>query len=153
MLPHKHAIISATIGATAWVVSGDSVVLATALAAGVLPDVDHVLDYAYLRWRGGHRLILLLHGYEYVFLGAAMAFTSGNAIAAIATLSYLVHLLADQLENQTRWPGYLLLFRIWHQFRIEAISTAPEAAMRGRDDDVRRLQEWWLRRFRRSERA
>lgn len=153
MLPHKHAIISATIGATAWVVSGDSVVFATALAAGVLPDVDHVVDYAYLRRRGGHRLILLLHGYEYAILGAAIALMSGNPVAGVATLSYLVHLLADQLENRTRWPGYWLLFRARHRFRIEAISTAPEAAMRGRDDDVRRLQKWWLRGLRRSERA
>lgn len=153
MLPHRHAIISATVGATAWAVSGDAVLFAAAFAAGVLPDVDHIVDYTFLQRRGGHRLILPLHGYEYALLGAVFALMSGNPVAGVATLSYLVHLLADQLENRTRWPGYLLLFRAWHGFRIEVISTAPEAAMRGRDDDIRRLQKLWLRGLRRNERA
>lgn len=153
MLPHKHALYSATIGSTAWAVSGDPTLLGAAVIAGVLPDVDHVVDYAYLRRFGGHRLILPLHGYEYALLGGVFALIGGNMLIGVAALSYLVHLLADQLENATRRPGYSLLFRAWHRFRIDAISTAPEAAIRGRDDDVRRLQELWSRGIGRSERA
>lgn len=153
MLPHKHAIVSATIGSAAWVMSGDPTFLGAAVIAGVLPDVDHLADYAYLRRYGGHRLILPLHGYEYALLGVVFALLSGNTLVSVATVSYLVHLLADQLENATRRPGYSLLFRAWYRFRIEAISTAPEAAKRGREDDVRRLQQLWLRGIGRRESA
>lgn len=153
MLPHKHAILSTSIGAAAWAASGDPALLGMAFVCGVMPDVDHIVDYAYLARFEGHRLILPLHGYEYVILGSAIALMSGSTLFTVATLSYLMHLLADQLENRTRLPGYSLLFRAWHSFRIEAISTAPEAAIRGREDDVRRLQKLWLRSMRRIERV
>lgn len=143
MLPHRHAVISATVGAVAWAQSGDPLAFAAAVAAGIVPDVDHFADYVYFHRRGGHRLILPLHGYEYAALGGGMALISGNQVLAVAVLSYLIHLLADQLENKTRLFGYSLLFRAGHRFRVEAISTMPEAAMRGRDEDMRRLQKWF----------
>ncbi len=143
-------ILSATIGAAAWTVSGDPTTCAVAVVAGVLPDVDHLADYMYFRFRRGHRLILPLHGYEYAVLGIVSSLSSDDPIVLVATLSYLVHLFADQLENRTRPPAYWLLFRLWHRFRVESISAAPEAAMRGRVDDMRRIQKWWMHRVRRS---
>ena len=145
MLPHKHAIVSAAIGAVAWMVSGDPIGLPVAVAAGVLPDLDHVADYMYFRRWAAHRLILPLHGYEYALLGGGVVLISGNEIAAAATLCYLIHLLADQVENRTHVSGYWLIFRAWHRFRVEAISTVPEAAMRGREEDMRRLHQWLWR--------
>jgi hypothetical protein len=58
-----------------------------------------------------------------------------------------VHLLADQMENHTHRLGYSLLYRIRHRFRIEEISTVPEAAARGREEDMRSLRAL-LRRLR-----
>ena len=140
MLPQKHALMSTAIGALGWLATGDSRAGIAALVAGVLPDVDHIVDYAYFRWSGIHRLILPLHGYEYAALSAAAALAARNQVLGIASLSYLVHLLADQMENHTRLFGYSLLFRARHKFHIEAISTVPEAAARGREDDMRLLQ-------------
>jgi hypothetical protein len=136
MLPHKHAIISTTAGVIGWWTTGEPAAWLAALAAGVLPDVDHIIDYSYYRWRGEHRLVLPLHGYEFALLGAVIALQKGNKILAIAVLSYLIHLLADQSENRTRILGYSLLFRAWHRFRVEKLSTAPEAAIRGRMADI-----------------
>ena len=140
MLPHKHVIISATVGAAAWLASGQPVSFPLAVAAGVLPDVDHIADYAYFRRYGVHRLIMPLHAYELALLGAGLTLLGGNLIVAVVTLSYLIHLFADQLENQTHRLGYSLFFRARHRFRVQEISTVPEAAIRGREADMRLLR-------------
>jgi hypothetical protein len=146
MLPHKHALISAAVGAIGWWATGKPAAGAAALTAGVLPDIDHIVDYSYYRWQGEHRLILPLHAYELALLGTAIALLKSNKILGIAVLSYFIHLLADQAENRTHQLGYALLFRAWHRFRIEEISTVPEAAMRGRMEDMdllkRLLRRW-----------
>jgi hypothetical protein len=140
MLPHKHIAISVAVGAAAWWGTGDPVAGAASLATGVLPDVDHIIDYSYYRWRGEHRLILPLHAYEFALLGTVIALLESNNILGWAVLSYFIHLLADQSENRTHKLGYSLLFRAWHRFRIEDISTIPEAAIRGRMEDLELLK-------------
>jgi len=140
MVPQKHVLISTVIGAIGWWETGDIGACIAAIAAGVLPDIDHIADYSYYRWRGAHRLILPLHGYEYAVLGTIAALLTGHKILGIATVSYMVHLLADQVENHTHILGYSLLFRARHKFRIDEISTVPEAAKHGREDDMRSLQ-------------
>lgn len=145
MLPHKHAAVSVVVGAGAWMLTGSAASGAAALIAGVFPDIDHIADYLYYRRRGEHRLILPLHGYEYVFLGGWLVSVTESPVIAAATISYLVHLLADQLENRTRWFGYSLLFRALYDFRIERISSVPDAAVQGRLDDLQRLQRWMPR--------
>jgi hypothetical protein len=140
MVPQKHALISTAIGAIGWWQTGDIRVCIAAITAGVLPDADHIVDYSYYRWRGRHRLILPLHGYEYAVLSAIAALLTYNHILGVATISYMVHLLADQLENHTHRLGYSVLYRIRHRFRIEEISTVPDAAARGREEDMRALQ-------------
>lgn len=145
MLTHKHALISAAIGGLAWWQTGDPAAGAAALVAGILADADHVADYAYYRWRGEHKLILPLHGYEYALVGAGLALAGGSHLTAVAVLSYLLHLLADQLENRTHRLGYSLLFRAWHRFKIEEISSIPEAAIRGRETDIKQLRHLFQR--------
>jgi hypothetical protein len=140
MLPHKHALISATVGAVGWWATGEPAACVAALITGVLPDIDHIIDYSYYRWRGDHRLILPLHGYEFALLGTVVALLAGDNVLGIAALSYFIHLLADQSENRTRTLGYSLLFRAWYRFRVEDISTVPEAAIRGRMEDMDAIQ-------------
>lgn len=146
MLPHKHIIISAVVGAAGWWITGKPAAGMAALTTGVLPDIDHVIDYSYYHRRGEHRLILPLHAYEFALLGTAIALQRRNKILGIAMLSYLIHLLADQFENRTHKLGYSLLFRAWNRFRIEDISVVPEAAIQGRLEDMKllkRLAESW----------
>ena len=145
MLTHKHALISAAIGGLAWWRTGDPATGAAALAAGILADADHVADYAYYRWRGEHRLILPLHGYEHALTGAGLALAFGSHLMGVAVISYLIHLLADQLENHTHRFGYSFLFRAWHRFQIEEISLIPEAAIRGREADIKHLRQMFQR--------
>lgn len=145
MLTHKHAMISAAIGALAWWRTGDPATCAAALAAGILPDADHIADYACYRWDGEHRLILPLHGYEHAIVGGGFALIRGGRLRRTAVLSYLIHLLADQMENRTHKLGYSLLFRAWHRFQIEEISSIPEDAIRGREADMRLLRKIFRR--------
>lgn len=139
MLPHKHLAISTIVGAAAWWQTGTAAAMGAALAGGVLPDLDHVVDYAYYYWRRKHRLILPLHGYEYAVVGLICAVLWSAPLIAVATLSYFIHLLADQVENQTNRFGYSILYRTWQRFRLEQISASPVAAARGREDDIRML--------------
>ena len=141
MLPHKHVLISTVIGAVGWWGTGEPAAVAAALAGGVLPDIDHVVDYSYYYWQREHRLILPLHAYEYAMLGAGVTLLTADAILGIAVLSYFIHLLADQAENRTRILGYFLLFRAWNHFQIERLSTVPEDAMRGRMGDINSLKK------------
>jgi hypothetical protein len=141
MLPHKHVAISTIVGAVAWWQLGTPAALGAALVTGVLPDLDHAVDYAYYHWHGEHRLILPLHGYEYAIAGAALALGGEAPLVGVAALSYFIHLLADQAENRTKRLGYSLLFRAWHRFRLDRISTVPEDAARGREDDLRMLRK------------
>jgi hypothetical protein len=140
MQPQKHAVLAFAVGGIGWWRTGQPAALVAALAAGLLPDVDHIADYSYWHWRGEHRLILPLHGYELALIGAVAAWRKGDKILGVAALSYLLHLLADQLENHTHALGYSLLFRFWHRFRIEQISTMPESAIRGRMADIDSLK-------------
>jgi len=133
-------MIAATIAAVGWWRTGRPTVAAAALAAGVLPDVDHLVDYAYYYLRRRHRLILPLHGYEYAAAAAGAALMRGSAPWGVAALSYLVHLLADQAENRTRPWGYSLICRAAHGFCIERISTMPADAKRGRMNDMAALK-------------
>ena len=140
MQPHKHIAISTLIGALAWWGTGKPAAGAAALVAGVLPDIDHIADYSYYYWRREHRLILPLHSLELAALGAGVALRNGDALLGVAALSYLVHLLADQLENRVHLLGYSLLFRASRRFRLRDLSTVPDSAERGRMDDLRMLK-------------
>ena len=108
-----------------WAFSGEPNALPAAVAAGVLPDADHLLDY-YLWWGRRERrfLFLLLHGWEYLIAGAAayMWFIREPWMLA-AVVGYGTQIGADQLLNGTRWYTYSLLGRALLGFRVDRIST------------------------------
>jgi hypothetical protein len=139
MLPHKHIAISAALGIAGWMNTGRPSALLYAIVPGVLPDIDHAVDYAYYGCFKEHRLILPLHGYEYVLLGSVVASGKKDKLLWLAMLSYLIHLLSDQAENKTKTLGYSLLYRLRHRFRLDEISTLPEDATRGRMADIQML--------------
>lgn len=139
MLPHKHLAISTVIGAVAWWQLDTPLAMGAALVTGVLPDLDHAVDYAYYYWRRRHRLILPFHGYEYALIMGVLAYIRKEPLLGVAAASYLIHLFADQAENSTKPFGYSLFYRAWHRFRLEQISSVPVDAARGREDDLRML--------------
>ena len=142
MLPHRHLLISAAVGMAGWVATRDKKAIPLAIGSGVLPDLDHGADYAWYALTGTHRLLLPLHGYEWsvpLFWWSYKRW--GAPLAVLTTLSYLCHLLADQVENQTKPGGYFFLYRLWRRFAMERISRDPVAGTRGRIEDIKRLQK------------
>ncbi len=139
MLPHKHLAVSTLLGVAGWLGTRKPSAIFYALVPGVLPDLDHAVDYAYYGLFREHRLIMPLHGYEYGVLAAMLAFAQKDKLLWLATFSYFIHLMADQAENKTKILGYSLLFRLLRRFRIEQISTLPEDAARGRMADIQML--------------
>jgi hypothetical protein len=97
---------------------------ATALAAGVLVDADHLVDYGLYRCSGQRRwLILPLHGWEY----GAILLTAGGAspwggLARAAALGLLLHLAVDQATNRPGHPAlYSVLYRLRHRFAADCL--------------------------------
>jgi hypothetical protein len=93
------------------------------IAAGVLPDADHLIDYYnwYVR-RAPDRLLLLLHGWEY--LAAAIViyiFIVTEPWMLAILLGYATQIAGDQLFNRPKWFTYFLIARAVNGFRWEGI--------------------------------
>lgn len=143
MLPHRHLILSSFVGLSGWITTRDRRALPLAIGSGTLPDLDHGADYLWFALRKEHRLILPLHGYEWLIpLWLWSRRRWGTRLAAVVTISYLVHLLADQYENQTRAPGYFFCFRFLHSFHLASISRNPIAGINGRVEDLEKIAKW-----------
>ena len=141
MLPHRHLFISTVVGIGGWVLCKDVRAIPASVASGTLADLDHCADYAWYGLFGEHRLLLPLHGYEWalpLFLWSRKRW--GNRMAWIITISYLVHLLADQVENQTKPLGYFFLYRLSKRFLLREISRSPVDGENGRLEDIEKLK-------------
>ena len=114
MGPIGHTAVSAGVGVGIWVTTGAEAAVPAALAAGVLPDVDHLWDYYnwYVR-RDRRNLFLVFHAWEYaaVVLPLALAMWPHPVLVA-AALGYVSHLAGDQVMNRpTPKAMYLILYR------------------------------------------
>ncbi len=118
-----HVAVSAAAGAVLWAATGDARTLPVAIGAGVLPDADHLLDYYnwYVR-RSYSRLILLLHGWEYLVAAVLIYFFAfrENWMLAVV-IGYATQIGADQLFNGVRWHTYSLIARAAQGFRASEV--------------------------------
>jgi hypothetical protein len=119
----QHLLASGAAGVVLWVATGEPITLPVAIAAGVLPDVDHVLDYynRYIR-RDWRRIYLILHGWEYFAAMVALYLAAFREpwVLAVA-LGYLTQIGGDQLHNGGRWFSYFLTGRALARFRSPVI--------------------------------
>lgn len=92
-----------------------------AIAAGVLPDGDHLLDYYFkfirhdLRYR-----FFLLHGWEYLIAGlVAYLFFVDEPWLLAAVAGYATQIVLDQISHyrETRPLAYFLTYRMLTGFR------------------------------------
>lgn len=141
MLPHRHLYISSIVGIGGWALTRDPVAIPAALISGTLPDLDHAADYLWYGLFREHRLLLPLHGYEWslpLFWLSSQSW--GIGIASVLTASYLIHLLADQVENQTKPLGYFFFYRLSNRFLLQEISRSPVDGANGRLEDFEKLK-------------
>ncbi len=95
-----------------------------AVGAGVLNDVDHLLDYHqwYIK-KDPRRLYLLLHAWEYAAAVAVFALVAGNhPVLLAAAAAHAGHLLGDLIANKPRGPlTYSLLYRAAARFERDRL--------------------------------
>lgn len=140
-------------GGVLWAVTGDALTLPIAIAAGVLPDADHALDYynRYVR-RDWRRIYLLLHGWEYFALAAVLyLFVFPEPWMLAVTLGYLMQIGADQIANRVRWFSYSLVARAVLRFDCKTIlpnetEDSYEALVRSVPLLGPRLRRWFAER-------
>ncbi|MCI0809073.1 MAG: metal-dependent hydrolase [Chloroflexi bacterium] len=118
LLPHT--ALSTAAGGLVWAITGEPASVPIAIAAGVLPDVDHLVDYyvKYVR-RDGRFQFLLLHGWEYLLAGLiAYVFFSQEPWLLAAVAGYATQIAGDQLSHdRARWNTYLVTARAINGFR------------------------------------
>ena len=116
---------SAPVAAGVWFFTGNIWYVALSLFLGFLVDVDHVIDYIreerkfnfkdlfVKSYKGDfEKLYVIFHGWEYIALAWAGALITGAPeFGVVFTVSYLVHMIPDQLMNNVKPLGYSILYR------------------------------------------
>lgn len=141
MMPRHHVLMSLGVGLVGWRYSRSLASLPLSLLAGTLVDLDHIVDYAWYALKGEHRFILPLHSYELVpVLWWVAKSLLGQRVAVPVVASFVLHLLSDELENETEFGAYSLIWRAIAGFSFEVLSQRPVDAIQGRRDDLDRLR-------------
>lgn len=150
-----HMGASAAAGVGVWGVTGDPIAVPVAIAAGVLPDVDHVVDFYNWYWRRSRRrVLLLLHAWEWVIALYAIAVFAIPEPWMIALASgYFTQVALDQFGYRVRWHTYSILARATQRF--ESGKVLPDGAPLGSFRSLTRMmplgrqraEDWFLRRF------
>ena len=139
MKPTKHIALSGAVGAGIYWWTQSWPAALACLAAGVLIDLDHFLDFYLARGRlpvsyddlvrygdldKKGKLYLVLHGYEQmVVLWLCIYYFHLDAVWVGAALSMSVHLLCDQIANPFRVMGYFFTYRWYNRFERRRIFT------------------------------
>lgn len=127
----QHTWFSSALAAVLWWLAGPVSAMAC-MAAGVLIDVDHIVDYVlnYPRQKFGikhffrvfkhdvlTRVFVLLHAWELVAAAWLAAWRSGWQPVLLGVAAGLgLHLLLDQFFNAHHPAAYFLTYRAWHRF-------------------------------------
>ena len=136
MKPLGHVIASGVISIFVWGYFRSLGCAAISFAAGVLIDLDHLIDYfashpftlrpkdiydACLNVRL-KKLYVLLHSYEVIIILwlAIWLFALSNCWKAFA-IGLTQHVLLDQITNPVRRAGYFLTYRMLKGFKKELI--------------------------------
>lgn len=103
------------------------------LVAGVLVDLDHLVDYAYYRLRGPGRFFAPLHGWEYV-LGLI---SSAEPFRRLLAAGLASHLALDQIHAPRNPLAYWVLYRLSRRFDWQAMGFRAVATENWKDTP------WW----------
>ncbi len=123
MIPTYHLLVAGTLGIGVYQASGSWEAGVATVAAGVLPDADHLLDYYnWLVRRRLHHMFYLFHGWEYLGLFLVVAaLLSWPGLVIGVTLGYASHVVGDYLTHHRNAASYSLLYRARHGFCSRSI--------------------------------
>jgi len=134
-----HVAASAVVSGALYAFFQSWALAGSALAMGVLVDVDHVFDFfmekgfrpgleGFFRTCYQRRLrhaFLLFHAWEWLIVLVALAWRSGwNPWITGAAAGLTHHMVFDQVRNRPSLYGYSLAWRLWKRF--DCASAFPE---------------------------
>jgi hypothetical protein len=148
LLPH--VVLGTAAGAAVWAGTRDASAVPIAVAAAVLPDLDHIPDM-YLRYvrRNRDYLFLPLHAWEYFLAGGLVyAFWVREPRLLAVLAGYLTQIGADQISNKVRWYTYFITKRAAVGFKAKRLLDRPEgpwhmAVVNAVPIGKERLQKWF----------
>ena len=122
LLPHT--VLGAAAGGVVWATGGSPISVLIGIAAGVLPDADHLVDFYnwYIR-RNRTKWLLLLHAREYLAIMIAIYVFIGYPTWLLAViLGYATQIGADLIANPSYWHTYSITSRVLKRFDRKAIT-------------------------------
>ena len=133
MKPHSHAAVSVAIGGAVWGSTQSPYAMVSAVATGLLVDLDHLVEYYWWFVKGDRsRVFFFLHSYELLAPGVLAIYLSGWDPMVIGVMcAFLGHLLSDQLVNPIKRLGYFWTYRSLKGFRRSEIITAEWSYLEG----------------------
>lgn len=135
MKPRDHVVVSLLVGAGVYGVSGSKSMAVCSVVAGVLVDLDHLIDF----WREYPGVLnprsfyeccvqfrlkktyLFLHSLELVVLTAIIAYLLRSRVVAGVAIGLAQHFLFDIIFNPMRPEGILLIYRLMKGAKIEDV--------------------------------
>lgn len=136
MKPISHLSVSLITGVVTFLTTRTISPSVACFLAGWLIDIDHVWDFYKNGCRGFSvkrfthamdngkikKTYLYFHNYELILILGLLCFvTHFNYLLCFSTLGLAIHLLLDQLFNQTLPFSYFLTYRILNRFKTERI--------------------------------
>lgn len=137
MKPSTHALISTFLAAVLFLVFKSIYSSIACILAGVLIDLDHILDYIiekkkmvfsyqkledFCAFDKQGKLYLIFHSYEFlIILWIAVWFSKFNVIFLGGVIGITFHIFADEIVNPLRPLSYFLIFRTIKGFKRENI--------------------------------
>lgn len=132
MKAQYHVVLSVAVAGLLYAGFRSWAMAASSLVAGVLLDLDHLIDY-YVEYgiprttndfldacyeRRMQRALLLFHAWEWLLLlGVLAVLSGGNEWLLGALIGTAHHLVCDQVTNEPRSWGYSILWRLRHRCR------------------------------------
>jgi len=136
MRVEHHLTISAGISGIIYYLSRSWELTTSSFLAGVLIDIDHVIDYflnegiklnikdffRFYRDERYKRLTIVFHAWEWlIFLFVFLWFSGWNTWLTGILIGFTQHLLFDKFYNVSRFSSYLFLWRWWVGFEPKLI--------------------------------
>jgi len=118
--PVGHTLVSSAVGGGVWLATGSPAAAVVTVGVGVMMDIDHLYDYYHwLIKRKPRRIYVLLHAWEYSFLGlVALALLGRDPLLMAVVLGHLAHVASDHLYNGMPRFSYFISYRIAKGFVI-----------------------------------
>ncbi|MBP7791747.1 MAG: hypothetical protein KA120_01660 [Candidatus Goldbacteria bacterium] len=145
MKMEHHAIVTAPVAIGTYYFTHSWFYTLVSVFSGFLVDFDHVFDYIREEKRFSlkdmfvksylgdfKKLYIIFHAFEYVpLVWIITLFVKDYTFAVVFTISYLSHMIPDQMANNTKPFGYFLTYRIKKKFDMKELFYFPQGVEPG----------------------